>query len=65
MTALYAVDDVVTFSPGVTGGHVVAKVTGVVFHAYFGCSYLVLVTDGTRAWPTGSTECVPEDMLKR
>jgi hypothetical protein len=63
MSANWAIDDVVTFSPLVTGGHVVAKVTGVFFHAYFGYSYNIRITDGTRAWPTGATECVSEDML--
>lgn len=59
------VDEVVTFSPGVTGGHVVAVVTGVQYDARFGYSYNIRITDGTRAWPTGATECVPEDMLDR
>lgn len=65
MAANWAVDDVVTFSPRVTGGWVVAKVTDVFFHAGWGYSYNVLITDGTRAWPTGATECVAEEVLDR
>lgn len=63
MTAKYGVDDVVEFSPRVTGGHVVGVVTGVIFDARAGYAYTVRITDGTWAWPTGVTEGVSEDML--
>lgn len=61
----WSVDDIVAFSPRVTGGWVVARVIAVLFTPLFGYSYRVLITDGTRVWRTGSTECVTEDMLDR
>lgn len=59
----YLVDEVVTFRPRVTGGHVVAVVTETHHHPLMGWSYTIRVTDGTMIWPTGSTECVREEIL--
>lgn len=63
MSARFAVDEVVTFRPRVTGGYVVAKVKGILHDARFGYAYQILITDGTRVWPTGTTECVSEETL--
>lgn len=60
--ARYGVDDVVTFRPRVTGGHVVAVVTGV-HNSLVGPAYNIRITDGTRVWPTGANECISEDVL--
>lgn len=55
---VHYVGQVVRFRPPVTGGEVAAKVTAVHSDPRWGTSLEVLITDGTRTWPTGSRECI-------
>ena len=55
--------DVVEFTPGVTGGHVVAVVTAVHEIPLHGTSLTIRITDGTTIWLTGSTETIPAVMV--
>lgn len=60
----FYVGQVVRFYPRVTGGEVVAVVTGVRFIPFWGPTVDIRVTDGTRYWPTGSTGSMdPEDLV--
>lgn len=55
---VHYVGQIVRFRPPVTGGEVTAKVTAVHSDPRWGTSLEVLITDGTRTWPTGSRECI-------
>lgn len=56
-------DQVVEFSPLVTGGHVVAVVTAVHEIPLHGTSLTIRITDGTTIWLPGTVETIPAAML--
>jgi hypothetical protein len=56
--ATHYVGEIVHFHPPVTGGIVTATVKAVHSDPRWGTSLEVLITDGTRTWPTGSRECI-------
>jgi hypothetical protein len=59
----YFVGMTVQFRPRVTGGLVIATVTAVHDIPLYGVSLDIVVTDGTRVWPTGLRECIDASML--
>lgn len=59
----FFVGQTVTFYPRITGGYVVATVEAIHEIPLYGTSLDILVTDGTRAWPTGLREAISADVV--
>ena len=60
----FFIGQVIEYRPRVTGGIVVAVVTGIHDIPLFGVSLDIRVTDGTRTWPPGTRESISADGIE-